>query len=393
MIIMKKTFNVVIRQLRKEKGWTQPQLGEMLNISPQGIHKWEQDSIPDAEMLIKVAKLFDVSVDYLLGVEEQRIKSLESYLDAAEDLMRRGDYIRAVEGLEEAAKRFPNDEYIIKEKTAVALMGTVRQYDVLYHQAEENNYYYQSEESAKAFDEPLIPGEDCEIVSKERKAEIQREYYDRMEKNSPENIKAVYARAAEILEELIRSRKGDTKLYLDLFIKCCTEADRLAYAKGVVERYSTPMMECRELRIGCFSNDRKDKLNAMTLAVGIFFEMSDGLRISGSESKEELISLKETDLASLAFLNTLSAGDNKGLLKHICPLLIRLFCTCAYLNEEDDAKEYYEQLQGLRETDSKAVHDALHKSLQQLISLSYKNDLSNELSEMNASLMIINDNK
>ena len=55
-----------ITLLRKQNKWTQSDLAEQLNYSDKSISKWERgDSIPDIEMLCKVAEIFHVNIEYL----------------------------------------------------------------------------------------------------------------------------------------------------------------------------------------------------------------------------------------------------------------------------------------------------------------------------------------
>lgn len=57
-----------IRQLRKEQGWTQKQLSEKLHVGKTTVSNYETGySEPDIDMLNKMAKLFNVSVDTILG--------------------------------------------------------------------------------------------------------------------------------------------------------------------------------------------------------------------------------------------------------------------------------------------------------------------------------------
>lgn len=59
-----------IRELRKQKGYSQEMLAEKLNVVRQTVSKWEKGySVPDAEMLERMAELFEVSVGDLLGKE------------------------------------------------------------------------------------------------------------------------------------------------------------------------------------------------------------------------------------------------------------------------------------------------------------------------------------
>lgn len=66
-------FNNRLYQLRKQKGFSQEELANRLNVSRQTVSKWEVgDSTPDMEKLIAMSDLFDVSLDMLvLGKEEE----------------------------------------------------------------------------------------------------------------------------------------------------------------------------------------------------------------------------------------------------------------------------------------------------------------------------------
>lgn len=57
-----------IKTLRKQKGYSQEMVAEKLNVVRQTVSKWEKGySVPDAEMLERMAELFEVSVGDLLG--------------------------------------------------------------------------------------------------------------------------------------------------------------------------------------------------------------------------------------------------------------------------------------------------------------------------------------
>lgn len=62
------TFGEKIRSYRTKKGMTQGELAEKLSVSRQAITKWEADrGVPDIENLVAIARLFGVSVDFLLN--------------------------------------------------------------------------------------------------------------------------------------------------------------------------------------------------------------------------------------------------------------------------------------------------------------------------------------
>lgn len=60
-----------IRHIRKEKMLTMKQVGEYLGVSESTVSMYETGKRqPDNDTLIKLAKLFNVSIDCLLGIEE-----------------------------------------------------------------------------------------------------------------------------------------------------------------------------------------------------------------------------------------------------------------------------------------------------------------------------------
>lgn len=61
------TLNDRIKNLRKEKGWTQLQLAEKLNVTDKAVSKWEVgEANSDISLIVTIASLFGVSIDYLL---------------------------------------------------------------------------------------------------------------------------------------------------------------------------------------------------------------------------------------------------------------------------------------------------------------------------------------
>lgn len=67
-------FGEKIIHLRKKKGLTQDSLAEMLGVTPQAVSKWERgESMPDVSLLPVLARIFEVSIDSLFGVERQPV--------------------------------------------------------------------------------------------------------------------------------------------------------------------------------------------------------------------------------------------------------------------------------------------------------------------------------
>lgn len=66
------TFGEKIQKLRKEAGLSQEEFAEQLGVSRQAVSKWERDNgYPETEKIVRMSKMFNVSLDYLLNDEEK----------------------------------------------------------------------------------------------------------------------------------------------------------------------------------------------------------------------------------------------------------------------------------------------------------------------------------
>ena len=67
-----------ICQLRTAMGWSQVELAKRLQVAKQTVSNWENDNIqPSIEMLVRLSKIFGVTTDYLLGLEDTLRLSVE----------------------------------------------------------------------------------------------------------------------------------------------------------------------------------------------------------------------------------------------------------------------------------------------------------------------------
>lgn len=63
-------FHENLKALRKDRGLSQEELAARLHVVRQTISKWEKGlSVPDAEMLLRLAEVLDTTVSRLLGAE------------------------------------------------------------------------------------------------------------------------------------------------------------------------------------------------------------------------------------------------------------------------------------------------------------------------------------
>lgn len=106
-----------LRRLRKEKGMTQEELADILQISFQTISKWErQESYPDIHMLPVMAGFFNISVDELLGVDDHALKEdQEKVLRQWEADNALGKNLENINRMRAALKQYPgNYEMMLK---------------------------------------------------------------------------------------------------------------------------------------------------------------------------------------------------------------------------------------------------------------------------------------
>lgn len=94
-----------IKTLREEKGFSQKELASKLNTSNKNIWAYENGiAAPNIDMLIKMADLFDVSVDFLVGHEDE-LGNLISNSTQNEYTSEEKDLIRFYRSMTEAEKR------------------------------------------------------------------------------------------------------------------------------------------------------------------------------------------------------------------------------------------------------------------------------------------------
>lgn len=71
------TFGARLKQLRQEIEYTQKQVGKIINVSSEMVGKYERgENYPgDIKIYITLAQLFGVTIDYLLGQSNVRVRS------------------------------------------------------------------------------------------------------------------------------------------------------------------------------------------------------------------------------------------------------------------------------------------------------------------------------
>lgn len=108
----KKEFGERLRRLRKIKGMTAARLGEEIDVAESTITNYERGyRLPNALQLAEIARILNVSVDYLISKNDQEVKNIKSLMDA-KDINWNGYQLSEVEI--EQVRGFL--EYLIREK-------------------------------------------------------------------------------------------------------------------------------------------------------------------------------------------------------------------------------------------------------------------------------------
>ena len=66
-----------LQKLRKEKGYSQEQLADLLDVSRQSVSKWEKGGyLPDIDRLVTMSELFDISLDKLILGKDKNVQKV-----------------------------------------------------------------------------------------------------------------------------------------------------------------------------------------------------------------------------------------------------------------------------------------------------------------------------
>lgn len=102
-----------LKQMRLKQHLTQAELADRLGADTKQISRWESgNGVPHAERLVDIARILNVSVDYLLGVSDEptirvRVDNLSAEEMSIISALRRGDRDEAMRTILNSDKRPP----------------------------------------------------------------------------------------------------------------------------------------------------------------------------------------------------------------------------------------------------------------------------------------------
>lgn len=110
---MKIKISENIKSLRKSHFLIQEQLAEALGVTVGAVYKWEAGlSMPEIKLIMELADFFEVSVDALLGYEQQN-NNIESRIHRIKQCVLEKDFQEAVLESGKALKKYPNNFNIV----------------------------------------------------------------------------------------------------------------------------------------------------------------------------------------------------------------------------------------------------------------------------------------
>ncbi|MBR5252453.1 MAG: helix-turn-helix transcriptional regulator [Clostridia bacterium] len=111
------TIGLNIKKLRRERDITQEQLAEFLHLTPSAISQWETDRVlPDVQYIPKLANLFRVSADEILGINvERNDEEIDRIYNEVRELWCTAKREEAAALCRQGLDRFPNAYKLMEE--------------------------------------------------------------------------------------------------------------------------------------------------------------------------------------------------------------------------------------------------------------------------------------
>lgn len=125
-------MGVFLKELRKEKGITQEQFGEIMGVSSRTVSRWETGSnAPDLAVLIEISEYYNVDLKEILYGER---KSEDMNSDSKETLVKVAEYVDS----EKRAKSSRINKYFIAAFACITVVVLNRQFEILSYVFREN---------------------------------------------------------------------------------------------------------------------------------------------------------------------------------------------------------------------------------------------------------------
>ena len=100
-----------IREEREKQKLTQEQLADYLGVTSQAISQWEcEKSLPDITQIPTLARIFDVTADFLLDMDAEReAGEVEEFLQAFRELSHKQERVKQFELASDMYQKYPSN--------------------------------------------------------------------------------------------------------------------------------------------------------------------------------------------------------------------------------------------------------------------------------------------
>lgn len=81
-------LGLLLKELRSEAGYTQAQIAKKLNVSTVTVGRWENNyKMPSIGRLIELSVLFNVPLNYLVGIEQEKSIVIDNLTKRQQNLL------------------------------------------------------------------------------------------------------------------------------------------------------------------------------------------------------------------------------------------------------------------------------------------------------------------
>lgn len=158
-------FGENLKKLRKQREMTQEVLADFLGVSFQAVSKWERgETYPDMTMLPAIASLFNVTTDFLLGIDKVNQETkIQQYISDYNEYWRNGNLKEVENRMKEAVTEFPGDFRLLSRYLNVIVCNNRSDEEIVAVKKEvisiyENIQAYCTDDSIRIWTKKLICG-------------------------------------------------------------------------------------------------------------------------------------------------------------------------------------------------------------------------------------------
>lgn len=109
------TLGERIKQLRQERNWSQTQLAQRLGVHQKQVSGYERNvHVPSVEVLIRLAELLDVPLDYLAFEDREDTRSASQIADC--DLLHKMEAVDKLPEADNATIKAVLDSFLLKSR-------------------------------------------------------------------------------------------------------------------------------------------------------------------------------------------------------------------------------------------------------------------------------------